>query len=515
MAFGNSERSSLLESPVTSTNETLHKSNRNVYFTPKPIFISRDSRTNSAPLAISSSSLSPGPSVRFSVNNRFKRYENTDLNNNDSVTISPNTSKIAPQRTTKNTQKLKLLPNPDFGDEGQDDENGREVYSQHTRIKDPNARRDATRLGKADRDRLPRVTAYCTASKYQIENVMRFLKGRGKTRGAKPKLVDECVYTPYSYNSYEKLYEPPRKKSGSIHSQGMEYVDSASGVDNLQQTQRKVSINVQTGIGNTTNHSKNSNHIKNVENIIDDGQMTSENNLNLETQAYTPEIFIFEYGVVVIWGMSPQHEQQFLKEIARFENEKLDPDDIETECFNFYYTQEYQPQIYNDFISLRDKGAYMTKLAISHALAQSVKTSLFEELVDNTIETCKDIPGQIANTGKISLSRTQINMQIGELFILRINIHLNGSILDTPEIFWLEPHLEPVYQAVRSYLEIDQRVSLLTERLDVIADLLAVLKDQLSHRHGEMLEWIVIVLIGAEILVAAINIIVDLYADIK
>ena len=36
----------------------------------------------------------------------------------------------------------------------------------------------------------------------------------------------------------------------------------------------------------------------------------------------------------------------------------------------------------------------------------------------------------------------------------------------------------------------DQRVNLLTERLDVIADLLAVLKDQLSHGHGEKLEWI-------------------------
>lgn len=81
-------------------------------------------------------------------------------------------------------------------------------------------------------------------------------------------------------------------------------------------------------------------------------------------------------------------------------------------------------------------------------------------------------------------------MQIGELFILRINIHLNGSVLDTPELFWVEPQLEPVYQAVRSYLEMDQRVGLVTERLDVIADLLAVLKDQLTHGHGEMLEWI-------------------------
>ena len=80
-------------------------------------------------------------------------------------------------------------------------------------------------------------------------------------------------------------------------------------------------------------------------------------------------------------------------------------------------------------------------------------------------------------------------MQIGELFILRINIHLQGSVLDAPELMWAEPQLEPVYQAVRSYLEMDQRVGLLTERLDVIADLLQVLKDQLTHTHGKSIRF--------------------------
>jgi uncharacterized Rmd1/YagE family protein len=110
--------------------------------------------------------------------------------------------------------------------------------------------------------------------------------------------------------------------------------------------------------------------------------------------------------------------------------------------------------------------------------------------VDNTIETTKEIPSQIAATGKVNLTRREINMQIGELFILRINIHLQGSVLDAPELMWAEPQLDPIYQAVRSYLEMDQRVALLTERLNVIADLLAVLKDQLTHTHGEYLEWI-------------------------
>lgn len=36
-----------------------------------------------------------------------------------------------------------------------------------------------------------------------------------------------------------------------------------------------------------------------------------------------PEIFFFDYGVVVIWGMSEQEETRLLQEISRFEEEKL------------------------------------------------------------------------------------------------------------------------------------------------------------------------------------------------
>lgn len=104
-----------------------------------------------------------------------------------------------------------------------------------------------------------------------------------------------------------------------------------------------------------------------------DDHRNEDNNLDFDTHVHTPEVFVFDYGVVVIWGMSLQHEQRFLKEVAKFESEKLAPDDMETECFNFYYTKEYQARIYNDFITLREKTNYMSKLAISHALAQSVK----------------------------------------------------------------------------------------------------------------------------------------------
>lgn len=356
-------------------------------------------------------------------------------------------TRTGPQRTSYTTQKLKILPDAP----SPDDQDG-EVYSQLARITDSVARNDAERLGKAHRNLLPRVTAYCTAGSYKMKDLMRYLKQRKENHHAKPRMFDECLYTPYTYRREgddKDLKKVPKK----VHDEGGE----------------------------------------------------------IDTSYRRSELFIFQWGVVVMWGFLEKEEQRFLTELARFEKEKLADEDVEVEEFNYYITQSYQPRIYNDFFALRDHN-YLIKLSISHAIAQSAKVSLFEELVDNTISDTQDFPVMIAECGKINMSHEEIMKSIGELFILRININLHGSVLDSPELMWSEPQLEPIYQATRGYLEIEQRVTLLNARLVVISDLLQMLKEQLGHVQEEYLEIVVIWLIAAEIAVALVNIFVDLLA---
>ncbi|CEG69537.1 Putative Sporulation protein RMD1 [Rhizopus microsporus] len=224
-----------------------------------------------------------------------------------------------------------------------------------------------------------------------------------------------------------------------------------------------------------------------------------------------PEMFLFDYGVIVFWGMTLEEEAKILRELEPFEEEKLEINDVETEEFRYYYTEYQQPRIYNDIITLRHPSNYLVKLTISHAIAQSVKMTLFERLIDDTITETKYIPQVMAESGNIHMSRTAITKKIGQLFIMRINVNLVSNILDTPEIFWSEPALEPLYSAIRSYLEISQRVELLNQRVEVISDLLEMLKDHLNSSHGEHLEWIVIWLIAMEILVAVITTSLDAY----
>ena len=299
----------------------------------------------------------------------------------------PPVSKIGPQRTTKNAQKLKLLPNPDPGEDGPEEESGRDVYSQFTRIKDPTARRDAARLGKADRDKLPRVTAYCTANAYRLDGLMKYLKGRGRTRGANPKLFDECIYTPYNYyksrsghkSSSEGVDNPINgiASAGKTPIRERRYSDSVVEVLDSTKHRREDLIDLHTQAGDISLEDGESSIPNHTPTEMQQPEPPRADTLDFDTQVHTPEVFLFEYGTVVIWGMTVQEEQRFLQDIAKFEKEKLSPDDVQTENFNFYYTREYQARIYNDFISLREKKNYMTKLAISHALAQSVKVRPF------------------------------------------------------------------------------------------------------------------------------------------
>lgn len=370
-------------------------------------------------------------------------------------------SKIGLQRISRTTQKLKLLPeDPPNLDGDESDSSVRsggsfrtnsEVYSQVTKIKDRPARKDAEILGKLHRDLLPRVTAYCTCGSYKMKDMIRWLKDRKRIHNTLPKHFDECLYTPFTYKDWRSDSEDESKKLIRLADDGGE---------------------------------------------IEFGKKS--------------DVFVFEYGVVIMWGFTVKEEQAFLEDLARFESEKLSLEDIQIEEFNYYITTSYQPRIYNDFITLRDDSNYMLKLSISHALAQSVKISLFEELVDNTIEDTQDIPQQIAHTGKVEMTRDETMKSIGELFILRININLHGSVLDSPELMWAEPHLEPIYQAARGYLEINQRVEILNQRLEVISDLLQMLKEQLGHSHEENLEFIVVVLVCIEVLVSVVNIVIDI-----
>lgn len=189
---------------------------------------------------------------------------------------------------------------------------------------------------------------------------------------------------------------------------------------------------------------------------------------------------------------------QILKdEIAPFEQNPLK--DPEKDTFSYIYGDS--AKIFEDEIILPDESI-LTKLAISHAIAQSVKLSGFETSLQRTFQLTKQIPEDLAKYGEISLSRKEIRQKMGEIFIARNSVNLNMDVLDTPEFFWEYPELDPLYHLMANYLDIRTRVEIMNQRLNVMHDLFEMLATELNHSHSNRLEWTIIWLILIEVIIS-------------
>lgn len=211
------------------------------------------------------------------------------------------------------------------------------------------------------------------------------------------------------------------------------------------------------------------------------------------------DAFIFSYGCVVTWNMKAQHEAMFLKDLQKFSQGSF----AKSIADQFEFSKGSETKIHEeeDLIVLESDDT-LIKQSFSYGMAQSVKLKAFEASTKKTIEESEKLPKQMAKRGKIDLPAKKISQKLGELLTERNSIILHSDILDTPEFFWKRPRYEGYYLMTSDYLDMDKRLEILNRRLDVIKDLYDALSNELKHLHSSRLEWIIIILIAIEIVVA-------------
>jgi uncharacterized Rmd1/YagE family protein len=212
--------------------------------------------------------------------------------------------------------------------------------------------------------------------------------------------------------------------------------------------------------------------------------------------------FCFSYGCIVFWGFEFEFEKKLIDSLKDFAINPL-PEIIEDSC-RYEFSGETIVKEEDDEILLESDDP-LIKLSLSYGMSQSVKLILFEEAINKTISNTKFLPNELANKGKISLSRKKIAQQIGALFAQRNSINLHSDILDTPEFFWKRPRYEPLYHMAVTYLDITTRIDILNRKLDVIHELYDMLSDELKHAHSSFLEWVIILLIVSEVIMTCLK----------
>lgn len=221
----------------------------------------------------------------------------------------------------------------------------------------------------------------------------------------------------------------------------------------------------------------------------------------LHVEWHDGDVFVFDYGVLVFWRLGAKERDEFLQKISRFANSPLEKtlDDEFT-----YDTGSEKSFIKNDHIHLHD-DEILTRLAVSHGIAQSTKLAQFENRIQQTINDTAHIPENIAQTGSAKLSGKELSRLRGRLYITQSDVMLNYDLLDIPDFFWEYPELDTLYSMIADYLEIKQRVEVLSKKLETIHELFDMMADEQKHHHSSMLEWIIIWLIAIEIVIFLVH----------
>ncbi|WFD43812.1 Sad1-interacting factor 3 [Malassezia psittaci] len=214
------------------------------------------------------------------------------------------------------------------------------------------------------------------------------------------------------------------------------------------------------------------------------------------------EVIVLPYGVVVMYNFTEAEEQSIIEDVMASGSVRMPHRMYDQELFHFCYDPDVpSPRIYNDFFTFRAPN-HLLKLSLAHAIAQSTKLSEFEESMHRTLELTSHIPRELAQTGELGVNRRGALRMSGHLFKLRVDVNLTSDVLDTPDLFWSEASLQALYDAIREYLEIDQRAQTLNERLAVANDLLEIIHEHLNNNAMSKITWVIIALIVAACIVA-------------
>jgi uncharacterized Rmd1/YagE family protein len=304
----------------------------------------------------------------------------------------------------------------------------------------------AERLPKSRRtETLSRVTAYCTAQAFKMKSTAEFVK---TVHHARTKLYDDCLYTVYHLpllpgnDGYRVRSSPALKNPGgkSVLDEEIERNEQREYHEGYFGDEETFSIQ---GDEEESPSMSPQPHPEDQEQAQrrrqSDDSMTAEGVPRIPPNALTfGELFVFSYGVLVFWNFTDKQEKDILADLTfstsstgvLLATRPLSEADFETEEFHFEYNPDIpRPRVYNDMITLKS-GDHMIKLAMSHAIAQSTKLSLFEEGMSRTMLQAQYVPKRLALTGNLGMRRTDVVKMIGQLFTSRVDVNLCKSTQD-------------------------------------------------------------------------------------
>lgn len=223
-----------------------------------------------------------------------------------------------------------------------------------------------------------------------------------------------------------------------------------------------------------------------------------ENGYYGQNQKY--HVLLAPFGVLTLIA-AEKHE---ILEALRHLSISLDEPDLITQDYPIRINHELQKpfEVTNEAIILQQNSVHDLNV-IALAISQSVGLEHYEKQLESLFAQSRSI---IESIHTISLSRRKHLMQFASrLALTRHDMVGNLVLLDKPNILWDDEEAEMLYNALSLILELHDRHEIALSKLSHIKEDVVLVMDIINHKKSEYLEWIIIVLIGVEIVMGLIK----------
>lgn len=219
------------------------------------------------------------------------------------------------------------------------------------------------------------------------------------------------------------------------------------------------------------------------------------------------EVMVLANGTIVGWGL--QEEYMVKKLVPPLAAATASPCKYESEEMDYVEVDAHENSPASSYMQgdvlvvpnrcTRERQLDMAAFAIG--LSRSTRLSVLEESLETIIHHTRDNSAVLTDGFRIRQSQQEILRVTGHLFKLRAALNLYSELIETPDLYWSEPTLEKIYEAVSRRLDVPLRISIMNRKLDYLTDEQRALLSFLNERKGTRLEWIIILLILVEVLI--------------
>ncbi|HMK90803.1 MAG TPA: RMD1 family protein [Methylocystis sp.] len=208
-------------------------------------------------------------------------------------------------------------------------------------------------------------------------------------------------------------------------------------------------------------------------------------------------IVLYRFGVAVLFGLSPLEEDEVLGQVGARVTGAISRRDDETLVLEIVAEAE-EKTLANGQLSVKDATGPRL-LVVADALAKSVALARDERRVNAVFDTIEPFAATLAATGRPPWKRRAMLELIGQTLLVQHRVSGRVAVEDKPDVLWDRPDLERLYARLEDEYELAERSRTLKAKLDVIGETARAFTEIIDADRSVRLEWIVVVLIGAEI----------------